>query len=669
MRRLLQLSVAFIAFVAAAPLWAAEVDVGGVKMRLAAVASKTYDADALVVLDLTDVTVLPNGIGESTEQRVVKVLKEGGIKGQAVQRFDFDPTTNRLEVKAVRVYRADGTVEEVPVASATIQPQPQWGIFWASNNVLVGIPRLNVGDSVETVIVKTGFNVAYLGDAPAGGAAAFGATVSELVPPMPGHWYDEVNFWSGLPVAEKRYVVRMPKDKPLMFEVFNGEVRSAQAFDNTHTIYTFEKKDIAPHKGEPKAVSSRDSECKLVLATLDCWKTKSRWFHEKNEPSFEVDDELKAKVAEVVAPCKTDEEKITALNHWVAENIRYVGTSRGACEGYTTHKALETFRDRGGVCKDKAGLLVAMLRVAGFDSYIVMTQAGTDVTPIPADQFNHAVTCIRQADGSFRLLDPTWMPKSRENWSSAEQLQYVVYGTPEGQPLSLSPYSGPEENALLCDAHTALDASGTLTGKMALKAIGAPETSLRRSLAGHTLVERGPIVAGWFMRLANNIAPRGGSLTDPVDFSGPFVIESEFSVPGYAIGDGERRFFRLPMLRRVLDDVVASDLHDTTGLEKRKTPLRLRSTRRLEFRETLQLPPGWAVAEAPEAKSIDGPAARLDFSISRSAGQIEYACVLDVKQRTIAPADYANFKQALEAFREICDKYVVCRMEPRAAQR
>jgi len=133
--------------------------------------------------------------------------------------------------------------------------------------------------------------------------------------------------------------------------------------------------------------SSSDVRCKLVLATLNDWHAKARWFHEANEPSFKTDVAIKAMVRELVgAPDEkrmTDEEKIASLNHWVAENVRYVGNSRGAHEGYTTHPAIETFRDRGGVCKDKAGLLVAMLRVAGFDSYIVMTQAGTDVQAGP----------------------------------------------------------------------------------------------------------------------------------------------------------------------------------------------------------------------------------------------------------------------------------------------
>src|SRR5262245_2180944 len=84
------------------------------KARLATVGgADKYDADAVIVLDATDVLVRPSGIGESTARKILKVLREPAIRGQAVQRFDYDPTTNRLTIQAVRVYRADGRVEEI----------------------------------------------------------------------------------------------------------------------------------------------------------------------------------------------------------------------------------------------------------------------------------------------------------------------------------------------------------------------------------------------------------------------------------------------------------------------------------------------------------------------------------------------------------------------------
>ncbi|MCK6483984.1 MAG: DUF3857 and transglutaminase domain-containing protein [Phycisphaerae bacterium] len=622
-----------------------------VRARLANVGdAQKYDADVVVVLDETDVTVRPNGIGEARTRRIVKVLRDGGVRNQSVHRFDFDPTTNTLELKRVRVHRADGATVDVPVASAVQQPEPQWGIYWGSRQLMVSVPRLSIGDAVETEFVKTGFNVAYLRSEAAGAVDAGGPS---LEPPMPGHWYDEVNFYSSVPIIEKRYVVRMPKDKPLQFEVYNGEVRTAVTFEGTHVVYTFEKRDIMPFKGEPHMPSARDTECKLVLATLEDWKKKSRWFHEKNEPSFAVDDDIRARTRAIIASCRSDEEKITALNHWVAENIRYIGTSRGACEGYTTHAVTETFRDRGGVCKDKAGMLVAMLREAGFDSYIVMTQAGTDVAPIPADQFNHAVTCIRKPDGSFRLLDPTWMPKSRENWSSAEQLQYVVYGTPQGEELTRSPYSGPEENCLTWEARSRLADDNSLNGSLSFTAEGAPETALRRSLARFRPQQRSDFFDDTFGALAANALLRNTQAMDAVDFSGPLGGRFDFAAAHYALGDGERRVVSLPMLRLACGTVL-SDLINAASAETRKYPLRLRSTRRVVLTESIALPRGWTASDGlREAVRLDGPAAAVRFEMSKSGDGLRYECQVDLKKHVVPSEDYAGFRGAMKALEEI----------------
>lgn len=43
-------------------------------------------------------------------------------------------------------------------------------------------------------------------------------------------------------------------------------------------------------------------------------------------------------------------------------------------------------------------------------------------------------------------LDPTWVPFCRELWSSAEQQQNYLPGTPEGTDLCLTPISDPENH-------------------------------------------------------------------------------------------------------------------------------------------------------------------------------------------------------------------------------
>lgn len=658
------------------------------RSRLAAVDAQKLDADAVVVLEDVRVQVRSSGIGETTTRRLVKILREPALRPECVQRFEYDPTTNRHTIQAVRVYRADGRIDEIDPASAAEQPAPQWGIYWGSRQRCIEIPRLDVGDAIETLETKIGFNVAYLrggttGEAGsgegAGGTAASGTQAKgastpaaaddadELVPPMPGHWYDEVAFWSDRPVLEKRYTARLPRDKPLQYGVYNGALTSSVTFDGDHVVYRFEKRDIAPLASEPGMVSPGDVACKLVLATLGEWREKSRWFHAANEHAFAVDDAIRAKVVEATRDCPDDEAKVTALNHWVAENIRYVGTTRGCREGYTTHDAIETFRDRGGVCKDKAGLLVAMLRAAGFESYIVMTMAGQEVWPVPADQFNHAVACVRGRDGALQLLDPTWMPKSRDNWSTFESLQHVVYGTPEGLPLERSPYCPPERNHVAWTAETEVLDSGVLTSRIAVVATGGPETSLRRAFAARPPHDRDRTLDDALARLAPNVVRESFTIMDPVDFSGPYKVDVQVRAEHLAAGDREVRCVPLPALRSILCDGALGDVLASVAPDTRKYTMRLRTTRRAIYDETIRLPRGWTVASHPKAVSLDGPAASLEFAVEPSASELRYRCALTIKKHRIEPDEYRQYKQVVDAFQQLAGDYLVCRTEsPRA---
>ena len=641
---------------------------GGMNDRIAAVKGAYDGADGVVVFDSTDITVADNGMGTWVNTRVVKALTEAGAKALCKREWDYDPATNTLTVERVRIHRAAGGIDEVDLKTAVTQPAPQWGIYWGSMQVVIGLPNMKVGDTVETTHVKKGFNTAYLAEDETAGATKG----PSLEPPVPGHWYDSTIWDEGWPIVEKRYVVRISKDKPLQYEVVNGELTTSVRFEGPTAIYSFSRKGIAPFKGEPNMVSSSDVRCKLVLATLDDWHVKARWFHEKNEPSFKTDDAIKEKVKEVIAGATDDEDKITRLNHWVAENVRYVGTCRGAHEGYTTHPVIETFHDRGGVCKDKAGLLVAMLREAGFDSYIVMTEAGSRVEQTPADQFNHAVTCIRKKDGTFRLLDPTWMPKNRENWSSAEQLQAVVYGTPEGEAgLQLSPYSPPKDNATTWQVKSTISETGDLRSTFAVTTVGCPETSLRRALSGLRPADRPGRFEESLHALSANAVLGLLEVTDPVDFSKPAEARLEATAAAYTLGNGGKRLLRLPAMTGVLMDMVLSDVRDSapTAVGDRKYPVRIRSTRRWACDEMIDLPADWSPTRLPEAVNIDGPAATLKFSISGEAGRVAYSCEMDLKKHVVPVAEYENYKKVIDAFKKLSDEWIVCGREDRRAQR
>ena len=174
-------------------------------------------------------------------------------------------------------------------------------------------------------------------------------------------------------------------------------------YEDGRKAYTFVRTDVMPFKKEPNMVDLYDAAPKLMMSSTPRWQDKSLWFNKVNEDykSFTKLPEAQKKVDELIKG-KTDEmEKIAVLTHWVADNIRYAGITMGKGEGFTLHTTTMDYTDRCGVCKDIAGTLISMLRMAGFQAFPAMTMAGSRIESIPADHFNHCVVVVKLSNGTY----------------------------------------------------------------------------------------------------------------------------------------------------------------------------------------------------------------------------------------------------------------------------
>jgi len=659
------LGFAITAAPAAPPRPASTEEIAG--MIAAAGDAEEYDNAAVVyVLDETDVYVKKSGLATTESCQVFKILTDAGVRSNSVYRRQFDPATNNITVKSIRIHRHDGTIQNVDVSGMITQPARQGIIFWGNQQYVLSLPRLAIGDAVELRVSRTGYNVAYLASSDGADDTVLSAAGKPLRPPMPGHWYDTVQFQGDHPILKKRYSVHMPKDMPIQYEVYNGSLQSSLWFDREYNVYTWTAEDLPAFKGEPHMVARSDCATKVVMATVGSWEAKSRWFYEANESQFQPNDEIRAKVEELTAGLADEEAKIAALNSWVADNCRYVGTTRGQHEGFTLHKGMETFRDRGGVCKDKAGMLVTMLRVLGHEAFAAMTMAGSRVEQIPADQFNHSVTVMREKDGGFRLLDPTWAPLSRETWSTREALQGVVYGTPEGQDLVLSPYFAPDQNTLTCRSRGEITADGTLRTSVHMTMQGYPCTYLRRTLAPYTPSHRRAVIRD-ALGIAPNALIEQLTFTDPYDYSSDSRLDTMIQARDYVAGDRHVRLFHLPLLAHPLSSFLFPDAFYSVDAEERQFGFRLRATRLVRYKETLRLPDGWSVESLPESIELDSPAAALSFRVQAEGGLLTYEFELTLKKHIVPPEDYAEFKKTLDSMKQLSKEWIVCTVGRSAA--
>jgi len=598
-------------------------------------------SNVLVVFDSTRVEMMETGLSHNYIHRLYKVLTPEGAKSLSVIKFDYDPLSAWSEIRGAVIYHADGNQTVLDTSKVLDYPQPARAIYWGAREKMLEVGRLEPGDAVEVYLYRKGFTYALL---------TSNRDDDRYIPPMRGHFYDIVPFYSNDPVLVKVYQISVPDTKVLQYEVYNGEVGSRMVHQGDRLFYTFTKTDIIPFKAEPRSVDASDIACKLLMSTSPDWKSKSTWFYGVNEDykSFEANDAIRTKVKELLRNARTELDSVTILTHWAGDEIRYSGISMGKGEGYTLHRGEMNFTDRCGVCKDKAGMLITMLRAAGFEAYPAMTMAGSRIENIPADQFNHCVTVVKsKADGKYHLLDPTWVPFVRELWSSAEQQQNYLMGVPGGADLAETPLSNPSNHYLRMTGMTNISADGTLEGEYNVMAEGQTDAAVRGMFTRSYITDWAANVEKEVLRISPLAQLVKVTYDDPYNYlAGPIQMHFRIRIPEYATVAGDELIFT-PLLATGFMKRAMPHLGFDASLQDRKYPFRDRTSHTVEINEKITLPAIKEVVYSPDPESGDGTGAQFYGIIKRENDALKFAFNASYPKRIYQPEDWSSFRKAV----------------------
>lgn len=620
-------------------------------LQKAGEASKYPNDNQLVIFDSTNVDVQETGLTYVWSHTLTKVLNARGALEQSVIKFGYDPLSAFVEIKKAVIYKKNGQITELDPKKVQDYPAPARAIYWGAREIMLEVGRLEPGDAVEVVMFRKGFTYALLGT----------DEDERYIPPMKGQFYDIVEFFGPNPVKLKVYKVSVPKDKFFQYQFYNGECTTAAWQEKEKMVYVFSKKEILPVKTEPRMVALSDVAPKLLLSTSPDWFAKSTWFFKVNEDfgSFESTPEIKVKVKEILCGAATEQDSVAKLTHWCADEIRYSGISMGTGEGFTLHKGAMTFTDRCGVCKDKAGMLITMLRAAGFKSYPAMTMAGSRIDYIPADQFNHCVTVVKLRDGKYHLLDPTWVPFVRELWSSAEQQQQYLMGVPEGADLATTLISDPENHFIKIDGVSELSAEGNLRGRITITAEGQSDASVRG------LFKYSPRTL-WFQNVERELLkiwPQAKvtqvKYSEPNDYLGMNIwVAIDFQIPDFALVSGNTLMFT-PLGPAGIFKSYQGQLAFDTGLKERKYPFRDRCSRIVIVNESMQLPALKAVRRIPESVTKEGAAASYRGGYQVKNNVLTFTGTARFGKRIYETEDWPAFKAAVDAQNHFTEQPVI----------
>jgi hypothetical protein len=636
-----------------------------------ALPGKYAGMNTVTVFDSTGVFMEESGLSHILTHKRVKAISYKGCAMMNTVKVDYDPLSAWCDITHVLVHRsATGRTDtlvwperegNVPVYDYVA---PARMIYWGASQKMVQVGHLDLQDELEVWTYKKGYTYALLTDEGSlnGTFAALPESDERYVPPMKGHYYDIVPFWSDEPIKQKVYQLNILDSKNVQYRVYNGElnIKKEAADEEGRSLYTFTKSDIMPLKREQRALANNDIQCKLLLSTSPDWQAKSRWFYGVNEDygSFKATPEVQKKVNEILVGAKDEMDSISRLTHWVADNIRYAGISMGEGEGFTLHNQEMNMKDRCGVCKDKASTLIGFLRAAGFKAYAAMTMAGERIDRIPADQFNHSVCAVQLRNGKFTMLDPTWVPNVRELWSSAEQQQGYLIGTEEGCDLMETPISPAENHYIRISGESSIDPIGNLIGTISITAEGQSDASVRGVFSARQ--------ADWRRNLELEllqIAPNAQILdiqhTDPDRYlEQPISITYKYIIPNYAtVGKDVIEF--IPLTARGFFNRAMTHLYFDFSKETRTQPFSDRCSRLVQIQETITLPFAPSKFHYPMVDGIANPAASFGCGFQMEGNKLSFGESLMFGKRLYEASDWPAFRASAMAQMKVAETPVI----------
>ena len=612
------------------------------------ITAQTYpNADQVIISDYTQVRYNPDGTAVDVSENYTKILTEKAKRDNQTLSYDFTIPYTEIKVDTVEIIKPDGSSVAIDTAAQgremVDRSQMSSNIYNPNDRIFqVSVTGLEKGDILHTYI-----------------------TTKTVKTRMVDSWSDYRVFEDMNPIKNIVYEVYSPNVKPLASIALKSEVPGTVTYssrpEGDMTVHKWTAVNVDRFYPEPDMPPYWTAVQRLLVSTNPDWPTVSRWYYELCEPRLKTDDAMKAKCDELISGITDKNEQIRAIFKFVSQDIRYLGiTVEKDAPGYEPHDVTMTFANRHGVCRDKAALLVAMLRLAGFKAYPVLIYSGPKKDPeVPQPYFNHAISAAVGEDGKFILMDSTDESTQRLLPAYLNDCSYLV-ATPEGAELLTSDIDPASTNLMLINTAGEITADGRYKAQSTLRFEGINDTAYRGFFLRSSPEQRRQyfeaavkkLLAGArltsFELKPDDLQDTSQTITAKLDYEADNVLisgENMAATSIYNMGD------KVGMVNFILGK---------TGLDVRRFALETSFACGVSETYTLKLPEDIQVASLPQYQVIDDGCISWKRTAALEGNIVKGESEFMIKVVRFEPPQYLALKQSLGDIEYNSAKKLIC---------
>lgn len=556
---------------------------------------------------------------------VIKILNDRGKEKFAEIVLNYDSTYEKVELEYARTIKPDGTV--VTVGDKNIRDVSLYLNFPLYSNArarIISMPEVTAGSCIEyraklyqsQLPDKKNFNMTYWLQA------------------------DE-------PILFQRSTINVPKEKNLQYKIVNPsyntfgfDMAPKVSEEGNRQIFFSEFKNVPQIIPEPGMPSLSKVDPYILFSTFSGWQEIYAWWRDLYKDKIAADVDIKVKVRELIKEKKTPEEKIRAIYNYCAQEVRYVAVEYGDA-GYEPHKASEIFKNKYGDCKDKAILLITMLREAGIEAYpvLISTQDSFDVQEDqPALLFNHAIAAVPIGD-QLVFMDSTADTCSFFDLPPGDQDRTTIVFFKDHYKLVKTPLFGPDHNKAVTTMKIKVNRDESIEAQRQADTQGIYQQAQRSWLkfTMPILIEEG--LKSRARAIADSAVLKNYEIKNVDDLDLPVQLKYSFSAPQYLTKAGSGR---------IIDRLGGFDA-SVAIREKRAYPIEYPALSGQEETIEIELPIHLAVKYLPAPVLITTKWFDL---VSRyemvTTHKIRYYRQSKNKERVVSIQEYPAFKKATE---------------------
>ncbi|HEV2845160.1 MAG TPA: DUF3857 domain-containing protein, partial [Thermoanaerobaculia bacterium] len=253
----------------------------------------------------------------------------------------------------------------------------------------------------------------------------------------------------GVPVLQARLTLEGPESLPLRWVTRKlDDPKPREAVANGRRRLTFEVRDLVPFgQPEPGLPPEMPRSAYVAFSTGRSWGELARRYSDVVDQAIQGAD-LSGLLRSASGPAGSQLETIQRLLARVSDEVRYTGVELGQ-GGLFPRKPAEILRRKFGDCKDKAVLLVALLRASDIPAYVALLNAGEgdpDVEPaLPGfGMFNHAIVVVPGSPAIW--IDPTDPYSRAGELPVGDQGRLALIASPTASGLTKTPEATSAEN-------------------------------------------------------------------------------------------------------------------------------------------------------------------------------------------------------------------------------